>query len=636
MFISDKVRNETTAYAKDELTRYLTKMAGLHNLVRIDLMLIDENEDNTFADDRYIIDITDGKGFIKGSNSRSILLGIYAYLKHLGCRFLRPGENGEIVPKSDLKGKCKIDQKAFYPHRIEELEGAVNDDIIIEYLKWFPKAGFNAYFIQYVTPHIFLKRWHYHELNPYKTPEPLSWEEACEETSRIEAFTKKIGMQLFTLGHGFMFLPFGMDYGPEWTNKLSEEAQPHVALINGERKVRGGNIAYTNLCYTDPVVRKKTCDWFVSYLKEKPYIDGVVIVLADGINNDCECENCLKSTVSDIYVDLVNDIDEALTNEGINTLLMPCTYVATRWAPLKAKFKNPKRFVMLSPVSSNLKTGYTFDKFQGEMLKNERNKFVPTPNFAASMKFVEDWRNATGINDFIFNDYHLYSDHYFDIASYMQAAKTLANDVKKLHALGMKGIMNCKTQRSFFPTGLPIYACGQLLVNPELDYEDIKNEYFSAAFGGFAKETEEYLTKLGEIVNYESITIKTDVAATGGATAVKGSVWAWRNNPEMAKLFAQAPSVIDAFMEKANKYLETEENATVKRSFELLYYHGEIIKRLARALYEGAMGNREECDTAVEELRDYIMKNEDEYLLEFDAYLFVRRFINEIVFKPGT
>ena len=89
------------------------------------------------------------------------------------------------------------------------------------------------------------------------------------------------------------------------------------------------------------------------------------------------------------------------------------------------------------------------------------------------------------------------------------------------------------------------------------------------------------------------------MAETGGATAVKNSVWAWRNNPEMAKVFAQVPNTVDAFMEKANKYLITEENATVKRSFDLLYYHGEIMKRLAEALYEGAMGNREECDKKV-------------------------------------
>ena len=267
MVISDKVRNQTTAYAKDELISYLTKMAGLHNLSRIDLELINENEDNEMAPDRYIIDITDGKGTIKGSNSRSILLGVYAYLKHLGCRFLRPGKLGEIVPKSDLKGDFKVDLTASYNHRIEVMEGAINDDIVIEILKWLPKVGYNGYFIQFVTPHIFLKRWHYHELNPYKTPEEFSFEDADEETVRIEKFAKLLGFQLWGVGHGYMFLPFGMNYGPEWTTKLSEEAKPYVAEINGVRAVRGGNINYTNLCYSDPVVKEKMADFFVDYMK---------------------------------------------------------------------------------------------------------------------------------------------------------------------------------------------------------------------------------------------------------------------------------------------------------------------------------------------------------------------------------
>ena len=28
-----------------------------------------------------------------------------AYLKHLGCRFLRPGKKGEIIPENDLSGE---------------------------------------------------------------------------------------------------------------------------------------------------------------------------------------------------------------------------------------------------------------------------------------------------------------------------------------------------------------------------------------------------------------------------------------------------------------------------------------------------------------------------------------------------
>ena len=637
MIISDKVRNETTAYAKDELIAYLTKMAGLHNLARIDLMLIDENNDDTLADDRYVIDITDGKGTIQGSNSRSILLGVYAYLKSLGCRFLRPGENGEIVPKSDLAGECKIDHTAFYPYRIECSEGAINDDMIIEVIKWLPKAGFNTFYIQFTTILGFSNRWHNHELNPFKEKEPINLEQAIEATERVEKFTKKLGLQLWELGHEYMFLPFGMTYSDEWTTKLSEEAVPHVALIDGKRVVRGGNIAYTNLCYSDPVVKKEISKWFVSYLKEKPQIDALVVALADGINNYCECEDCLKTTVSDTFVDMLNEIDEALTAEGIDTLLAPCLYVGTRWAPETSKLKNPKRFVLCPAIHSNLNNGYSLEKFQGEMISNkERNVYIDTPSFPASMQFAEDWRNQSGVETMFFWDYHLYCVHYFNFASYMQAAKIMATDVQKLDALGSKGLLNCKTQRAFMPTSLPIYSCGEMLVNPKLDYEDIKNDYFKASFGGFAKETEEYLTLLGELIDHNTLRIKVDVAVDGGATADKKSVWAWRNNESAAKLFAQVPDVVNAFMEKVNEYLETEENATVKRSFELLYYHGEIVKRLAKALYLGAIGNREESDVAVQELRDYVMKNEDEYLLEFDAYLFVRRFINEIVFRPGT
>ena len=636
MFISDKVRNQTTQYAKDELIAYLTKMAGLHNLARIDLMLIDENRDNTMDDDRYIIDITDGKGFIKGSNSRSILLGVYAYLKLLGCRFLRPGVNGEIVPKSDLSGEFKVDATASYNHRIEVMEGAINDDIVIEVLRWLPKAGYNGYFIQFVTPHIFLKRWHSHELNPYKEGEPLSWEEADEQTLRIEKFTKLLGFQLWSIGHGYMFLPFGMDYGPEWTAKLSEEAVPHVALVNGKRAVSGGNINYTNLCYSDPVVKEKMADFFVDFMKKKPYVNLLAISLADGLNNYCECELCKNKTVSDIYVEMLNSIDEKLTANGFDVKIKLSHYVGTRWAPIEAKLNNKERYISGIAAMRKYTEPYVTEEYTGPLHENVTNKYWPTPDFATSLRFMNDWQKACGPFPKCIWDYHLYSAHYFDIAGYMNFSNIIAQDVKLLKDLGSDGIMNCKTQRCAMPTNLPAYTFGEMLFNRELNYEDVKNDYFCSAFGGFAKETEEYLTHLGELIDHNMLRVKTDVAATGGTTADKNSVWAWRNNPDAAALFAQVPNVVDSFMEKANEYLKTEENKTIKRSFQILYYHGEIMKRLAKALYLGAIGNREECDTAVNEIRDYVMKNEDEYLLEFDSYLFIRRFINEVVFKPGT
>ena len=345
MLILDRVKNQTTVYAKEELAAYLTKVAGPLNDARIELDLFEGSDDHPLSDDRYIIEIKDGKGRISGSNSRSILMGVYAYLKHLGCRFLRPGDKGEIVPKRDLDGDCSVDCAAFYPYRIEVLEGAISEEIVIEVLKWLPKAGYNGYYIQYVTPYIFLKRWYTREFNPFRDAEEFSYEDAKEVTESIAKFAKKLGLQLWAMGHGFMFYPFGMNYGPVWTTKLSEEAKPHVALINGEREVRGGNIAYTNLCYTDPVVRRKIAQYFVDYMKERPYVDALDVSLADGINNHCTCDECMKLTVSDIYAQMLNDIDAALTKAGIDVKIKLCIYVNTRWAPEKIKLNNPSRFI---------------------------------------------------------------------------------------------------------------------------------------------------------------------------------------------------------------------------------------------------------------------------------------------------
>ena len=626
MLILDKVKNQTTVYAKEELAAYLTRIAGPLNDARIELDLIEGSDDHPLSDDRYIVEIEDGKGKISGSNSRSILMGVYAYLKHLGCRFLRPGSKGEILPKGDLDGVCSIDCAAFYPYRVEIIEGAISEEITIEVLKWLPKAGYNGYYIQYVTPHIFLKRWYNHELNPFREPEEFSYEDAKEVTLSIEKFAKKLGLQLWYIGHGFMFYPFGMNYGPVWTQRLSEEAKPHVALINGERVVRGGNIAYTNLCYTDPVVREKIARFFVDFMKEKPYVDVLDISLADGTNNHCTCDECKKLSVSDIYAQMLNDIDAALTRENIDVKLKICVYVNTRWAPKKIKLNNPSRFINSVAAGRPYNQSYCTKVFEGDIPEDDRTEYTPYSGFEYSLRFMNEWQK---LGDFprVIWDYHLYAAHYYDFAGYMNMSRVLAEDAKKLREFDAKGILNCKTQRAFMPTSLPVYSFGELLIDPDKDYEEIVEDYFASAFGGYAKETKEYLNALSALLNRHFLTAKIDVVGEGSATAD----FAWKNSPEAASKFIKIPALVDEFSANAAEYLETENNETVKRSFELLYYHGEIMKRLSKALFFAAIG--QPYLKAVAELRAYIMRNEDKYYMEFDAYLFIRRFINEVLFK---
>ena len=50
-------------------------------------------------DDAFAIDVCDGSGFIAGSNTRSVLIGVYRFLKALGCDWVRPGISGERIPQ---------------------------------------------------------------------------------------------------------------------------------------------------------------------------------------------------------------------------------------------------------------------------------------------------------------------------------------------------------------------------------------------------------------------------------------------------------------------------------------------------------------------------------------------------------
>ncbi|MBQ9768682.1 MAG: DUF4838 domain-containing protein, partial [Clostridia bacterium] len=102
------VKNKTALYAANELKSFIEIMTdGTCDTVESDAditlgLLPAGSVKDTLIDDRYVIDIKDGKGNISGSNERSILLGIYRYLKELGCRFVRPGKNGDVIPKRSL------------------------------------------------------------------------------------------------------------------------------------------------------------------------------------------------------------------------------------------------------------------------------------------------------------------------------------------------------------------------------------------------------------------------------------------------------------------------------------------------------------------------------------------------------
>ncbi len=81
------------------------------------------------GDDDWFAIVPDADGCrIAGSNPRSVLFGVYRYLRELGFRWIRPGRRGDIVPGKRVRNpfslRRRIVERASYRYRTICIEGA--------------------------------------------------------------------------------------------------------------------------------------------------------------------------------------------------------------------------------------------------------------------------------------------------------------------------------------------------------------------------------------------------------------------------------------------------------------------------------------------------------------------------------
>ena len=89
-----------------------------------------------------------------------------------------------------------------------------------------------------------------------------------------------------------------------------------------------------NLCYSNPKVREIITDEIVDYLKNHPWINALHFWLADGSNNNCECDECKKALPSDFYVKMLNELDAKLSAADLSTKIVFLIYVAVSYTHL--------------------------------------------------------------------------------------------------------------------------------------------------------------------------------------------------------------------------------------------------------------------------------------------------------------
>ena len=509
-------QDPTIGFAQQELFRYLKKIDPtlfldcrtyaekddtLKNVLWIGLDGSVEASDR----DEIRIEVANGAGIITGSNPRSVLIAVYRLLTALGCRFLFPTEDGDQIPSKKLSPEdinLSLQEKASYRHRTICIEGANGYEHIKNVIEWLPKVGMNGYFVQFQTPGTFFKRFYNFAYNPALTFDHVDDTDVDHIWSRLEEEIVLRGLDYHAVGHGWTCDPFGIP-GSGWNENVvaTDEIRPYLAEVNGKREFWGGVPLNTNLCYSQPIVRKKMIDAMVAHCQAHPSINYLHFWLADSSNSHCECAECRKKTPSDWYAQLLNELDEKLTVAGISTKIVCLIYLDLLWKPLEEKIKNPDRFVlMFAPITRTYSTSFAdldLEK-ETELAPFVLNKIKLPRDVESNVALLKGWQTEQLSGESFDFDYHLMWDHYRD-PGYYACARTLHKDMVNLDKIGLDGMVSCQINRCFFPTGLPVYAMAKGLWDKTSKFEDICTDYFTSAYGDLGGKVEAFFSSLSEL-----------------------------------------------------------------------------------------------------------------------------------------
>ncbi len=583
-------------------------------------------------DDAIEIKVKNCRGYITGTNARSVLIGVYRFFTEAGCLFIRPGTDGEYIPRINSSGiKISLSEAAAYRHRGICIEGAVSYENVAEMIDWAPKAGFNAYFTQFFTPLTFFDRWYRHQNNPYLLPTPISGKTAEGFMADIKCEMAKRGMMHHAVGHGWTAKALGLP-AQGWYKYSNDEVAPErrglIASVGGRRELWKGVAINTNLCYSNPEARSMMADEIVKYARENRATDYIHVWLADAANNHCECPDCVGTMPADLYIKMLNEADTKLAAENLATRLVFLLYIELLWPPLKERFNNPDRFtLMFAPISRSY-TEAMYKEAAGSMMPYVRNN-IPRPKAVGdTLAYLRAWQEIFQGDSFVF-DYHYMWDHFKD-PGYYSMAKVLHDDIENLKDIGLNGYISCQNQRVFMPNGLGMHMMGSVLWSGVNDFNNESEKYFKAAYGKDWRQCRNFLRKMSE--KFDPPALRKEKPSIGKKAMVR---------------YAGISGYIEAFMPVIRRNLEGWQVTEVKdcagsdssrplagndsqaldicrrMSWEYMEFYAGVLRKLSTLLVLRSSGDMTAMNNKWSEIKEYVCLNEYKYQRVFDVSLFI-------------
>ena len=556
MYIINKITsNHVVDFAAEELKKYLRMMMprcgeiaieynpeakdGFRLGVMEDFGLDTSESDDITLDDILHIDTDCCGGIIAGSNPRSVLLAVYRYLTINGCRWLFPGIDGEFIPVKSIE-PTKYHKMADCRYRGQCNEGAEAQHLMMEEIDFTPKIGMNIFMIEFDNPKAYYDRYYDHKFNEEnREPEPVNDATVLQWKRQCEAEISKRGLQFHDMGHGWTAESFGIDTTNAWNESenvaVPEESLQFISLLNGKRQLFRRIGLNTNFCMSNPEARRRVVNKISDYSEMASNVDYLHVWLADGYNNHCECDECRKKTPSDWYVMLMNELDEELTKRKLATRIVFICYVDTTWAPTTVFIKNPNRFsLLIAAISRDYSVAVTpnLDTSKVPLSKFELNNLVLPKSVDEYIAHGKMWQECCRVQSFVY-EYHYWWPQYRDLGLFTET-KLVHEDIKGYKANGCNGIVEDGSQRSFFPNGFSFYVYASTLFDINVDFEALKEDYFSHAYGEDWREVAAFFERLGEAVDFKYF-----IQQQGGS----GLFY----KPEIVESLNKVPAIVDEF-----------------------------------------------------------------------------------------
>ena len=598
-------------FARSELDRYLSLLGKSAD---ISLGLFDDfSVDMTVkkSADAIAISVKDGRGFIAGSNERSVLIGVYRFLKEWGIGWVRPGKLGEHIPKDGKTPDVEIREKPSISKRCICIEGAVSLENVIDMIDWMPKVGMNFYSIQFSLPKIFFERWYSHERNPFKPHDAFPDEEAARMRDAVEKEVKRRGMLLSTMGHGWTCFPFGVSDAGWYETEPEELPDGYLdlcALVNGKRELTEKIPLYTQLCYTNPFVVDKIVNALVEYAETHPHVDVINFSLGDMYNNHCECDECRKTRVSDQVMRILNLALDKIKEKGLPHKIGIYIYYNTAHPPINEPIRHPDRILVgIAPISRSyaeeLPDGFTITEVPEYELNKFKLAFGRGSSVAENLAYLHEWRKVYH-GEASITEYYLMWDHILD-AGGEGVARLIHADIGKYDKFGFSGHSSIQLHRNAFPSSIAMTTLARCLWDTNADYEEIRRDLYSHAFG------EENVDAMCEYFDTLSRAFK---------------IGAIRNiapfdKDEFRENMKAAIAAMDAFGEVIEKNLDRADPCQ-RESWKYLVHHRHAYTLIGKAILLILDGNRKDGDALRKEAADYIWQHEDEVQPVLDTLYF--------------